>query len=788
MLPINSVVCGDNLTVMKTFEDNSIDAIVTDPPYALTTTARWKDTSKFAENQSDVGKRFSKGFMGKEWDGELPGIKTWEECLRVAKPGAHLAAFGGTRTFHRLAVTIEDAGWEVRDCINYMHDGNEQKLAFIESLNEEQYQAYMDIFHPNDTLFWTYGCLSEDTEILTHNGWERYHITTTFINDHSQILIYDIQKDIFKWETPKRWSVYNIQQDTCYRIRSDYTDQLISRNHRCLVEREGKLTFVEAEQLSDMENVPTLSNDIFKLCDTKPKILFTTMQWLLSRSGIQIVGKIWKFICRPLEKKGIYIVGIKKSGVERWSNIFQNTRQLCWSKICEMPTRIYSNGSERWLCNGTQTNFSTVDGEMFIESRGGASYRSRPYQQCDIKSDVIHKQPRTQTTRRYRITQAKITKEQYNGVIYCPTVSTGAFVARRNGKIFITGNSGFPKSTDVSKALDRKMNIEREDKFEGLGRNIGPSGNKKCEVCGKWLVSGTPCQCPRPQDEPISDIAKLFKGHGSALKPAWEPIILCRKPLDDTIANNVIKWGCGSLNIDACRVPTTAEEHQKLNDGRQSNRTIRAGEVAKGYGMKPEGLKATTQSVLGRFPANLILEDSAEVIGMFPNTKSGFMEKGTRRMNSESPNVNCYGKYKPDFVENSTYGDSGSAARFFYSSKVSRNERNAGLDDLPYKTAGEVTGGRKEGSAGLDSPRAGAGRTCGSKNTHPCLKPIKLMDFLIRLVSPPGGIVLDPFAGSGSTCIAAMQEGFKYIGIEKEAEYVEIANKRIAYWSKVCGK
>ena len=157
MLPINSVVCGDNLTVMKTFEDNCIDAIVTDPPYALTTTARWKDTSKYAENQSDVGKRFSKGFMGKEWDGELPGIKTWEECLRVAKPGAHLAAFGGTRTFHRLVVAIEDAGWEVRDCINYMHDGNEQKMAFLESLNEDQYQAYMDIYHPNDTLFWEYG-------------------------------------------------------------------------------------------------------------------------------------------------------------------------------------------------------------------------------------------------------------------------------------------------------------------------------------------------------------------------------------------------------------------------------------------------------------------------------------------------------------------------------------------------------------------------------------------------------------------------------------------------------
>ena len=121
MLPINSIVNGDNLTVMKTFPDNCIDAIVTDPPYALTTTARWKDDTKFSQNQSGVGKRFSKGFMGKEWDGKLPGIETWEEALRVAKPGAHMLAFGGSRTHHRLMVAIEDAGWELRDCAMFLY-------------------------------------------------------------------------------------------------------------------------------------------------------------------------------------------------------------------------------------------------------------------------------------------------------------------------------------------------------------------------------------------------------------------------------------------------------------------------------------------------------------------------------------------------------------------------------------------------------------------------------------------------------------------------------------------
>ena len=102
-------------------------------------------------------------------------------------------------------------------------------------------------------------------------------------------------------------------------------------------------------------------------------------------------------------------------------------------------------------------------------------------------------------------------------------------------------------------------------------------------------------------------IPNNMRGLGSSLKPAYEPIILCRKPLSEkTVAANVLKWGTGAINIDACRVPTTAEEHKKLDDGRKSNRTIRAGEVAKGYGMKPEGLRLTSQSTLGRFPANLL--------------------------------------------------------------------------------------------------------------------------------------------------------------------------------------
>jgi site-specific DNA-methyltransferase (adenine-specific) len=125
------------------------------------------------------------------------------------------------------------------------------------------------------------------------------------------------------------------------------------------------------------------------------------------------------------------------------------------------------------------------------------------------------------------------------------------------------------------------------------------------------------------------------------------------------------------------------------------------------------------------------------------------------------------------------HSDSGSAARFFYCAKASKRDRDEGLDAFAIRSAGEVTGGREDGSAGLQSPRAGAGRTNGARNVHPTVKPTDLMRYLCRLVTPPGGVVLDPFMGSGSTGKGAVLEGFRFIGIEREAEYMEIARARI---------
>lgn len=168
---------------------------------------------------------------------------------------------------------------------------------------------------------------------------------------------------------------------------------------------------------------------------------------------------------------------------------------------------------------------------------------------------------------------------------------------------------------------------------------------------------------------------------------------------------------------------------------------------------------------------------SDEVLALFPSADGGrFSERQTpaNRAETYSGFQNCSGKVNAP----NTYGDTGSAARFFYCAKATQEDRNEGLEDLPRCSAGEVTN-RKDGSAGLNSPRAGAGRNSGSRNPHPTVKPTDLMRYLCRLVTPPGGVVLDPFCGSGSTGKAAMLEGLKFIGIELSAEYCELAQRRI---------
>lgn len=246
-----------------------------------------------------------------------------------------------------------------------------------------------------------------------------------------------------------------------------------------------------------------------------------------------------------------------------------------------------------------------------------------------------------------------------------------------------------------------------------------------------------------------------WEGWGTALKPAWEPIALARKPLDGTVAANLAKWGVGALNIDGCRV---GDEIAGWGGGAAGGNTWNDGNM--GLGKSGEA-----RPVVGRWPANIAHDGSDEVLAAFPNTKSG-KPSGVKAGN----NNNVYGQFAGG-VPVTGFGDEGSAARFFYCAKASRKDRDEGLEGADKATT-------SDGPAIAADNAYQRGKTLRA-NTHPTVKPTDLMRWLCRLITPPGGVILDPFMGSGSTGKAALLEGFRFIGCEREDEYMPIAQARI---------
>ncbi len=266
---------------------------------------------------------------------------------------------------------------------------------------------------------------------------------------------------------------------------------------------------------------------------------------------------------------------------------------------------------------------------------------------------------------------------------------------------------------------------------------------------------------------------------GTALKPAWEPVIVARKPLEGTMARNAERWGVGGMAIDACRI--AAEKPIASHNGTGRGVAPFSSNGPQKYRPGDAGKFVQTD---GRWPANVILDEEA---GAMLDAQTGELGKSTGgRIRSGKSGQNAYGKDLRLEVGDPGFGDSGGASRFFYTAKVSRAERELGCEHLEPKTAGEATGGREDGSLGLNSPRAGASRGGGARNHHPTLKPISLTTYLARLVMPPNpGRILVPFSGAGSEMIGCIRAGWPdVVGIELSPEYAEIARSRIAHWSQ----
>jgi site-specific DNA-methyltransferase (adenine-specific) len=315
--------------------------------------------------------------------------------------------------------------------------------------------------------------------------------------------------------------------------------------------------------------------------------------------------------------------------------------------------------------------------------------------------------------------------------------------------------SGFPKSLDVSKAIDKRAGAEREVVGSQMAAIAPGSGN---------YVGGNRVEVPL-MGNPITSEAKAWEGWGTALKPAHEPIVVGRKPLIGTVAENVLEWGVGGLNIDGSRI---GSENSKINTYQKRGP----------FGDSQVGNEYESKTVQGRWPANVIFDEVTA--GLLDEQSGVSVSKSARRGLQTSGQAGGLAGENPNYADGTNtergHNDSGGASRFFYVAKASKRDRNEGLEELEaQRHADRVV----DDGPGGENPR---NRTNTAKqNFHPTVKPTQLMRYLIKLVTPPGGTVLDPLTGSGSTGKAALLDGFGFVGVELTEEYLPIIEGRLRW-------
>ena len=316
-------------------------------------------------------------------------------------------------------------------------------------------------------------------------------------------------------------------------------------------------------------------------------------------------------------------------------------------------------------------------------------------------------------------------------------------------------SQGFPKSHNIGKSVDKLQGNEREV----VGKRIlkGNAGVSTKEKGGTYVAGAS---FTGEAEIEVTKGKTPWEGYGTALKPAWEPIIMAMKPLDGTYAQNAIKYGVAGLDIDAARIPT--------DDNRSRNNHARTGGTS--YIVQRED-KFIEPSPLGRWPANLVLDEEA---GAMLDEQSGECKTGDIKPHKIHNTSSIYGwKVTSGYITSTHKGDAGGASRFFYCAKASKAERNAGCEGMELKRTGSMQGRVDDGNflTGSENKRQGKGY-----NDHPTVKPLALMEWLIKLSG--GQLILDPFMGSGTTLVAAKRLGRKAIGIEIDEHSCEIAANR----------
>ncbi|GAC1388075.1 MAG: hypothetical protein NVSMB31_01490 [Vulcanimicrobiaceae bacterium] len=519
------ILCSEASEALRELPTNSVDALVTDPPAGIGFMGKDWDNPNGVSVQSREPRADDKTGKSKSPFARSPGAvggrqafiasltPIFAECLRVMKPGAHGVVWALPRTSHWTATALEDAGFEIRDVVTHL-----------------------------------FGCLTDDAEILTSNGWCHH----ADIEIGTMVMAYECASKSFQWQAVERVHRYDYD-DTVYRVRGDRTDHRVSRGHNCVIERNGEFARVSIEEAAREREarVPVLESmqDLLatvpvqhkRAGDSKPILrdmpharikdasekkkasadmsdMRTSIyakresrtiegdvllkQMLRNRQGCRPCGEGADeayFSVRPSGMdKSLGCVPCSENdrrnepGMEGRRNVSQTAGFVYSGALCSVSDAIHCDGAEGRLHNGTSAESSISTWPRAYSDGGCASCQSRPIGQSNGKPNAVRDESRSQAVRASQFAipdVVRFEREHYQGLVWCVTVPSGAFVARANGKAFITGNSGFPKSLDVSKAIDK-------------------------------AAGATPA-------------ASRWSGYGTALKPAYESWILIRKTLDD---------------------------------------------------------------------------------------------------------------------------------------------------------------------------------------------------------------------------------------------------------------
>lgn len=747
-LPVNKIILGDAYKVLKKLPDNSIDAVVTDPPYGLE-------------------------FMNQDWDRDVPPVKFWKEVLRVMKHGAHLLSFFGTRTYHRGVVNIEDAGFEIRDMI-----------------------------------VWLYGCVSEDTEILTTEGWKKYNE----IKEGDEVFTLNLQTGKIEKDVVLKKFVYRVK-DKMLHIRNDNTDQLVTLNHKIILDIATRVNHDKENRKYIMSRVYywTFASNLLKIhgkirlplagiYDGDFSIgtdLAELLGWILSDGSI-IINKNEKSIrIYQSSVKGHYVKRIREllnrlninykeyKRTRKYKNKVYTFHEFFFSReknkeIFDKIVELIPNNKPTYklLCLKYEERLALInglvrgDGTLVNGRKWGAFYQkdeeflvwfqtllhlSGLQGRINLKKKCCHIHYNDSTE--LQLVSEKKRKQylsiaDYEGIVWSIRTNNMTYIARRNGKIFITGNSGFPKGQAIDKLIDKELGAFEKRKIIGMSNRHG-GGRAFAEG-----HSGFDTEV-HPITEPATPEAKKWQGWNTALKPACEPIVLARKPISEkNIARNVLKWGVGGLNIDACRIgdsrPPTVDDPYKFKRWKEQDGCKRS-----------PSCNPDLDTNKGRYPANVILDEEASKM---LDEQSGIVKRVDLRDSCKSSKGGMF--FKRDngvvVITRRPIDLGGGASRFFYCAKAGRDERFAYCQDC-----NEVIP-QKEWEKHKNHKLI----------FHTTVKPLKLIEYLVRLVTPPNGIVLDPFFGTGTTGIACLKQGFRFIGIEIDPIYCKIAEHRLKPYVK----